>query len=43
MALGDPAIEAQLVPLRAAVKEQGDLVKKLKVRFVSLFLLSFTG
>lgn len=26
----DPEIEAQLAPLRAAVKEQGDLVRKLK-------------
>ncbi|XP_069119560.1 glycine--tRNA ligase-like [Argopecten irradians] len=28
--MSDPEIEAQLAPLRAAVKEQGDLVRKLK-------------
>ncbi|GFO25816.1 glycine--tRNA ligase-like [Plakobranchus ocellatus] len=30
IAMTDPAIEAQLTPLRQAVKEQGDLVRQLK-------------
>lgn len=29
--MADPQIEAQLAPLRESVKEQGDLVRKLKV------------
>ncbi|KAK7109202.1 glycine--tRNA ligase-like [Littorina saxatilis] len=30
LAMGDPEIEVQLAPLRADVKEQGDLVRRLK-------------